>query len=141
MNHQRILEHFADKVLALGLTGITRGDVNLPNTEFERKDRGLWFEISVGEGEPLNYAECTDRRFITVNVILGVPLGSGTARLNNCAEKVSRIYTPNVSRRAGFIIGDNIFVVRGVTKYPAETLSDGVKLNVRFTLEKYTKEE
>lgn len=140
MNHQRILEHFADKVLSLGLTGITRQDVNLPGADFERKDRALWIEISAGEGEPLNYAEGVDRRILTVNVILCVPAGGGTQRLNNCAERVSQIYSPLVSARAGFNIGDNVFVVRGVTQYPPETLSDGLKKNVRFTLEKLTQE-
>lgn len=141
MNHQRILEHFTKRILDLGITGIKREDINLPNEEFPRKDRELWIEISVGEGEPLNYAESVDRRFITVNLILGVPLGSGTQRLNNIAEKVSQIYSPLVSSRASIRIGDNFFAVRGVTKYPAETLSDGLKLNVRFSLEKYTQEK
>lgn len=140
MNHQRIIEHFVQKVLALGLTGVTRQDINLPNEEFARKGRDLWIEISVGEGEPLNYTEGVDRRFITVNVILGVPIGSGTQRLNNCAEIVSRIYSPLVPTHASIRIGDNFFAVRRVTKYPAETLSDGLKLNVRFSLEKYTQE-
>lgn len=140
MNHERILEYFASRVLALGVTGVTKEDIHLPNHKFERNDRDLWFEISVGEGEPLNWTEESDRRLITVNVITAVPTGSGTARLNAIAEKVSRIYLPAVPARAGFVIGENRFDVRRVTKYPADNSPEGTKINVRFVLDKITKE-
>ena len=140
MNHERILEHFASRVLALGVTGVTKSDIHLPNRKFERNDRDLWFEISVGEGEPLNWTEESDRRLITVNVITAVPTGSGTSRLNNIAEKVSRLYSPAVSGRAGFVIEDSRFDVRSVSKYPADNSTEGTKINVRFVLDKITKE-
>ena len=50
------------------------------------------------------------------------------------------MYTQLESARAGFTIGPYVFVVRRVTKYPAEQMTDGLKLNVRFVLELYTKE-
>lgn len=140
MNHQRILEHFQTKVIGLGVNGITKDDVNLPNEKWERRDRKLWFEISVGESDPINYADEVDRRLISVNVVCAVPIGSGTQRLHNIAERVSRIYTPLYGERAGFRIGNNVFVVRRVSKYPAEQMTDGLKLNVRFVMELYTKE-
>ena len=58
----------------------------------------------------------------------------------NDAEKVSKLYTPLDSKRAGFTVGENVLVLRRVTKYPAEAFSDGLKLNVRFVMEKYAKE-
>lgn len=140
MNHQRILEHFKEKVLALGTNGVTGNDINLPNEKWEKKDREIWFELSIGESEPLNFAEGVDRRLVTVNVIVAVPIGSGTQRLNNIAERVSHIYTPLDSARGGFKIGNNVFVIRRVSKYPAEQVSDVLKLNVRFVMELYTKE-
>ena len=140
MNHQRLLEHFSERILSLGFDGITSGDIHLPNVEWTRNDRNLWFEITVAEGEPVNHAEGVDRRLVTVNVICAVPLGAGTQRLNNIAEKVSKLYTPLDSKRAGFTVGENILVLRRVTKYSAEAFSDGLKLNVRFVMEKYAKE-
>lgn len=140
MNHQRILEHFQKKILSLGINGFTEHDINLPNEKWERKNRKFWCELSVGESEPLNYAEEVDRRLITVNVVCAVPVGGGTQRLNNIAERVSRIYTPLYGDRAGFRIGNNVFVIRRVSKYPAEQMTDGLKLNVRFVMELYTKE-
>ena len=140
MNHQRLLEHFSERVLSLGFDGITADDIHLPNTEWTRNDRNLWFEITAAEGEPVNHAEGADRRLVTVNVICAVPLGAGTQRLNNVAEKVSKLYTPLDPKRAGFTVGENILVLRRVTKYPAEAFSDGLKLNVRFVMEKYAKE-
>lgn len=140
MNHQRLLEHFTEKVLALGASGVTRSDVKLPNEIWEQNDRELWFEISAGEGDPVNHAEGVERRLVTVNVVCAVPIGSGTQRLNNIADRVSKMYTPLESARAGFTIGLHVFVVRRVTKYPAEQMTDGLKLNVRFVLELYTKE-
>ena len=140
MNHQRLLEHFTEKVLELGASGVTRDDVNLPNEIWEQNDRELWFELSVGEGEPVNHAEGVERRLVTVNVVVAVPIGSGTQRLNNIASRVSAMYSQLESKRAGFTIGPCLFVVRRVTKYPAEQMPDGLKLNVRFVLELYTKE-
>ena len=140
MNHQRLLEHFSERILSLGFDGITADDIHWPNVEWTRNDRNLWFEITIAEGEPVNHAEGVDRRLVTVNVICAVPLGAGTQRLNNVAEKVSKLYTPLDSKRAGFTVGENILVLRRVTKYPAEAFSDGLKLNVRFVMEKYAKE-
>lgn len=141
MNHQRLLEHFSEKVLALGVTGVTSADINLPNEKWEQNDREIWFEISVGEGEPLNHAEGVEKRLITVNVIVAVPVGSGTQRLYNIANRVSAMYTNLRSEDAGFQIGKCLFVVRRVTKYPPEQMTEGLKLNVRFVLELYTQEK
>ena len=140
MNHQRLLEHFSERILSLGFDGITADDIHWPNAEWTRNDRTLWFEITAAEGEPINHAEGVDRRLVTVNVICAVPLGAGTQRLNNVAEKVSKLYTPLDAKRAGFTVGENVLVLRRVTKYPAESFSDGLKLNVRFVMEKYAKE-
>ena len=140
MNHQRLLEHFSERILSLGFDGITSGDIHLPNVEWTRNDRNLWFEITAAEGEPINHAEGVDRRLVTVNVICAVPAGAGTQRLNNVAERVWKLYTPLDSKRAGFTVGENVLVLRRVTKYPAESFSDGLKLNVRFVMEKYAKE-
>jgi hypothetical protein len=141
MNHERILEYFAARVLGLGFSGVGKNDLLLPNVRWERNDRDLWFELTIGEGEPLNHADEADRRLVTVNVICAVTPGSGTQRLHNVAETVSRMFSPLDARRAGFTLHGNVFTVRGVTKHPVFAANDGVKINVRFILDKYTKEE
>ena len=140
MNHQRLLEHFTERILSLGFDGITADDIHLPNVAWTPDDRNLWFEITVAEGEPVNHAEMVDRRLVTVNVICAAPVGAGTQRLNSVAERVSKLYSPLVPERAGFAVGKNVLVLRRVTKHPAESFSDGLKLNVRFVMEKYVKE-
>lgn len=148
MNHQRIVEHFRDKILSLDINGITADDIQIPNVPFLRSDRTLWFEITLGEGEPLPSPESTDRRTITVDLVCVAQAGSSMQRLNAVADRVSRLYSPVSSSRGGFRLLNDVFVCRKVQKLPVLRVSryqqdhttEGVKLNVQFVFDKYSKE-
>lgn len=148
MNHQRIIEHFRDKILSLQFTDVTADDIQIPNVYFERKDRKLFFEITLGESAPQDYVETADLRRFTVDIDVIVPTGASTARLNNIAERLRRIYSPVLPEKSSFRLSGNIFVCRAVQVTPVTRISrfqidyttEGVKICVKFTFDVYSKE-
>ena len=149
MNHQRVFEHFKKKILDLGIKGISAADIQIPNEYFPRKDRNLFFEITLGEGEPENYTEEADLRNITVDIDVVAPAGATTQRLNAIVEKVRRFYSPKSSKKSGFRIDRDLFLCRKVvitpvmrqSRFQMDHTTEGVKVCVKFVFDLYSMEK
>lgn len=141
MNQERILEYFKSRLLAVPATGITPEDIALPNIDFERKARSLWYEITLEVLELRRSVEDEQRRQVYVNCFVCVPHGSGTARANNIAARVARMFSPSSPDRDAFVLQDGSrFWVRDISQKPPFLGDDGYKINVRFVFDVIIKE-
>lgn len=137
MNYRHLLEHIQNKILNLGFRDVTKEDIHLPNVETVLNRKNLWFEISIGNGEAINWSELEERRLITINQVACVPAGSGSDRLYYIAKGLESLYAPYISDKAGFIVDGARFRVISCNQMTPDYIDGSYKINVRLIVEKY----
>lgn len=138
MNFERVLEKFKEYILAVGIKDLTVKDIFLPNTVFDSNGKTLWVELSASRGRTLFITEKTSRLPAEINIIVGVPLQSGTKKANHIVDMISSKFSvANNAKWNCFFVEKNKVYVTGVNVLSGVTDSSGYRINVRISLDIY----
>ena len=138
MNWERILEKYCNFLLSLGIPSVTARDIALPNQVFESAGKTLWFQISISRGEVIRVTENKEVVPAIVNLVVCVPVQSGTKKVNDIAAVMEskltgkwRYFTVDRHGVKSHVYVDSVSILSGVTDASSH------RVNVRISMRVY----
>ena len=89
MNYETVYQTLKTKLTAL----VPSASVRLPN-EPPAKDTELDIDVSVSEVDTNIYTEKENKRDVSINLLLSVPVSTGTERIHNIASRLVTAFNP-----------------------------------------------
>ncbi|MDO4587883.1 MAG: hypothetical protein Q4C95_11400 [Planctomycetia bacterium] len=140
MNWEPVENYFRDFLLSLDIHGVTKDDISMPNKVFQPAGKRLWFEISTGCLDSVIVTERTVIYPAEVNLIVCVPINTGTQKANDIASLMQRQFSQSSIRTlTGFCISEpgkriKVYINKAV-QLAGYAFSDAYKINVRVSID------
>ena len=133
MNYEPVYKTLETKLAAL----VPNASVRLPNRQ-PAKPTDLDIDVTVSEIDNTIFTEEENKRDLSINLLLSVPVSSGTERIHNIASKLVAAFNP-LKKGSFWTSGREYFVrIRSAGQRQANISGNPYQINVRILAIIYT---